>query len=507
MIKTEQFEHQRDVYLAHRDKSFYALFWEMGLGKSKLILDVASHLHSQGKINNLVVLAPNEVYQNWLSDEVPAHLAAPHIGMAFPKGNSDHDVMKQLIFLDPQYEPTKLRFMCISYDSIATLRGLEYTQKLLTMYKSMLVADESTAIKSTTAKRSKHAKQLAELADYRWIATGTPVAQSPFDIHSQIEFLSPDFWAVYGLRSTSAFKNTFGVFKLRAFSGRKFRELYSYKKLDKLHDILQPISSRLLKEDSTVKLPPKIYATRRFQLLPEQQMVYNELKTEFQAELDTNIYLEAPLAIVRLTRLQQIASGFVTVEEQVSTETKTIEASEGQLSLNVNVIKTEKKLLDLVPPDKNPRLKLLLELLEECAQNKVIVWCRFRRDVDLICDTLGKKCVRYDGKVSRKDRITALERFKDADDPARVFVGNMHAISRGLTLIIAKTVIYYSNSFSLEKRLQSEDRNHRIGQDQSVLIIDISAEGTVDNRIIESLRNKFDIAALVTGDRLREWIQ
>jgi SNF2 family DNA or RNA helicase len=86
-------------------------------------------------------------------------------------------------------------------------------------------------------------------------------------------------------------------------------------------------------------------------------------------------------------------------------------------------------------------------------------------------------------------------------------VANVHAMSMGVTLTIAKTMIFFSNSFSLEKRLQAEDRFHRIGQDVSVQIIDLVAENTVDEHVAKSMREKFDIQRLVTGDRLREWIK
>jgi SNF2 family DNA or RNA helicase len=525
MIKTPQFAHQAEVYEAHRDDHFFALFWEMGLGKSKMILDVASHLHAKGQIDVLFVVAPNAVYKNWLSQEVPPHLGAPFIAMAHSRSNSSKTQLKQLLFLDPEFEPKKLRFFCTSYDALGTERGFEFAQRLLKIHRGMLVADESTAIKSPMTVRAKRMKAIGKLAPYRWIATGTPAAQSPFDLHSQIEFLSPEFWGQFGLKTMNAFKNEFGEFTLRKISGgRQFQELKAYRRLDVLQKLIAPISSRLLKEDSTVKLPPKTYAIRSFELSDSQKKLYGQLKYEFEAELDGGMYLEAPLAIVRLARLQQITSGFVTAEERTMPHGET--QDDHQLSwdcpLNpiaqelvdndfsmgdAQVILTSRKVVDVVPPEHNPRLLLLLELLEECSSQKSIVWCRFRRDVDLITAALGDSCVRYDGAVSSADRVIALDRFRDPNDKARVFVANVHAISQGVTLTIAKTMIYYSNSFSLEKRLQSEDRNHRIGQDMPVLIIDIAAEGTVDERVIESLRTKFDIAASVTGDRLREWIR
>lgn len=533
VIKTPQFEHQQQIYDAHKDAPFYALFWEMGLGKTKLIIDVASYLHSTGKIKALVIVAPNSVYQNWISEELPKHLGCESIAMDYPKGSSERTRIKKLIFLDPEFKPDRLRVISISYDSVATDHGAEYIRKVMLLYDALLVADESTAIKSHTAIRTRTMKKLRNAAKYRWIATGTPVAQSPFDIHSQIAFLSEDFWGEFGVKTLNAFKNEFGEFQMRRVAGgRQFPELKAYRRLDILQKIIEPISSRLLKEDSTVKLPPKSYMIRRFELTPRQRKLYNEVKYEYEAELDGGLYLEAPMAIVRLARLQQITSGFVTAEARqtvcvdcaAATDAgpcpgcylvicQTCAEREGERCCDrvayqddeIRPIKIERRVVDVVSMEDNPRLDVLVDILNE-AVHKVIVWCRFTRDVDNICHTLGTRALRYDGRVGAREREEVLRRFRDPADSAQVLVANTHAISQGVTLTIAKTMVYYSNSFSLEKRLQSEDRFHRIGQDQSVQIIDIVAEGSVDEHVVKSLREKFDIQRLVTGDKFRAWI-
>jgi len=500
-IKTEQFKHQREIYLKHRDDRFFALFWEMGLGKTKVMLDVASHLYLQKKIDALLVIAPNSVYKNWLSQELPVHLAVEYSGMAYPKANNERNRIKKLIFLDPTFKSNTLRVMCISYDSISTTHGLQFTKKMLTVYRTMTVADESTAIKRPSSLRSKRAKVVGKMSEYRWIATGTPAAESPFDLHSQIDFLDEEFWAGFGMKTVRAFKNEFGEFVLRRLAnGRQFPELKRYRRLDVLHKIIDPISSRLLKEDSEVELPPKTYAVRTFEMTKKQKDLYEQVRDGYEADLDNGLRIEAPLAIVRLARLQQITSGFVTAEERVE-DTEEITDND-----QLKIFNIERQIEDIVPIEENPKLKLLVELLDEC-HHKVIVWCKFRRDVNNIMRILGHRGIKYDGTVSSGERELALNRFRNPEDPAQVLVVNIATINQGVTLTIAKTMIYYSNHFSLEKRLQSEDRNHRIGQDQPVLIIDLAAENTVDEKIIQRLREKFDIASIVTGDRFREWIQ
>jgi SNF2 family DNA or RNA helicase len=547
MIKTKQFRHQEELFQKHPDDRGFALFWEPGLGKTKQIFDVASNLHAQQRITGLLVVAPNAVYTNWLSIEAPIHLGTPYGGMAYKSAGSkkEKSLLKQLIFLDPSWDPEKLRLLVMPYSALRTDRGFEFAQKFTLIYKTMMVVDESTSIASHKTDQTVSVKKIGARCHYRWIASGTPAAEGPFKLHSQIEFLFPDFWKNYGLKSFGAFKNEFGEFEIkRGRGGKNFPELRSYRRLDKLQKMIEPISSRLLKEDSGVELPPKLYTRRVFEMSEEQRRVYNSLKYQFLAELDNGMYLEAPLAIVRLTRLQQITSGFVSAESSPSLkEDEDSFSPRGELSWNpdgdqmslpytgevydqiagvsydqmivddpfvddseVKPLKIERHVVDLVAPEENPRLQLLMALLEE-RHHKVIVWCRFKRDVEIICKTLGDKCLRYDGSVKQKERLGILNRFRDPSDQARVFVANVHAISQGVTLTIAKTMIYYSNSSSLEKRLQSEDRFHRIGQDSPVQIIDIEAEDTVDGHIINSMVEKYEIAAQVTGDKLREWIK
>lgn len=501
-MKTRPYEHQATVYSEQRWSKYFALFWEMGLGKTKVIIDVASHLFYEGKIDAVLVLAPNSVYSNWTTHEVPIHLAAPVARYRFrTKEKKERDVLKRAMFVDPRTEVLKgrLRFVAMSYDSIRTEHGFEFARRIVLLHRTMIVADESTALKNPKTEQAKAAKELASHCHYRWIATGTPVAQSPFDIHSQIEFLDPEFWKRHGIRSLPAFKQEYGVFEVRRGRGNmKFDKTVGYRRLDHLNKLIAPISSRLLKEDSTVKLPPKVYLRRAFELTAEQRRVYRELKDELIAEIDADPggFAEAALAVVKLTRLQQVCSGFVTA---------TVATEEHEMEDGTIMVEAEKQVLDVIPIEDNPRLKLLKEIVEE-MNHKVIVWCRFTRDVDNVIATLGAdRALRYDGKVRTKEREDVLAEFSRPNG-RQFLVANVHAISMGVTLNIAKTAIYYTNSYSLEKRLQSEDRFHRIGQDQSVTVIDIEAEETVDEQVVEALRKKFDIAGQVTGDRIREWL-
>lgn len=602
-IKTTPHVHQAKIYDDHRDSQWFGLLWEMGLGKSKTLSDVASHLFLRGKIQGLLIVAPNSVYAEWVNELLPTHMAAPYVKLCFRTDeHGERRVLRRALFLNPTEYGDKLRVLCMSYDGIKSANGNKLASDFVLLYKTMIVADESTAMKNPETQTAKVMKKIRASCHFAWIATGTPIAQSPFDFHSQIEFLCPDFWKRHGMKSFGAFKQQFGIYELRRAGLRAFNTLIAYRDLDRMYALIKPFCSRLTKEDSGVKLPPKTYRTISFRLLPEQRRVYDDLRKEFLAELDSGAIVEAPLAVVRLTRLQQIASGFVTTtapglppdDEEVPTIVADDAASTGDAvsddGLYEELMRTthfaavndferpqwqptpyhqgdlltvrgesidslidrsslgdpltkqirsmtppdvvdaivkraaeisaaadlstaqviprrvEKIVTDIIPPEKNPRLRLCLDLIDQAA-HKVVVWCRFKRDVENVCNALGEIAVRYDGSVKQSDRLIALSKFRDPADATRVLVANVHSISQGVTLLIAKTMIHYTRSFSPEKELQADDRNHRIGQDVPVLVIDLVGEDTVDEKLIETHIRKHDLSASVMGDRYREWLQ
>ena len=159
---------------------------------------------------------------------------------------------------------------------------------------------------------------------------------------------------------------------------------------------------------------------------------------------------------------------------------------------------------------KNNRITSLMECLEE-TDGKVIIWANYREDIKKIVESLKKaygdaSTVEYHGGVDSTLRQENIALFQEKNGPARYFVGNAQTGGYGITLTAANTVVYYSNSYDLEKRLQSEDRAHRIGQTGSVTYVDLIAEKTIDERIVKALRSKINIANEIMGEDIKEWI-
>lgn len=526
-FKTQPFKHQLAEWEQSKDLPARAIFWEQGTGKSKLIIDTIAHLYESGKIDAVIVVAPNGVHRNWVENELPVHLpektANNAIAMAYSTARAGTKYHQRA--LEQARFHKGLSIITFSYDALLTKRAKDFLNHFFKERKLLYVLDEAHYIKNPQAKRTKAILKSAKFAEYRRILTGTPIAQGAFDTYSIIKFLDPDYWKVNGFGTFTEFKHYFGIWqKQRLQSGdkREFEVLVDYRHLDKLQQLLVPISTRLTK-DEVLDLPPKLYQKRTFELSPEQQKLYRELRDDFVTWINNTdceqcggtgeiidgdyVYqcecaelpVVADLAITRLLRLQQITSGYLPTEDEDEP---------------VHVIS-----------GKNRRLEALLDVINQTG-HKVIVWARFQLDIDLIMNELSKAgvpAVRYDGKTSEVERAIAKEKFQGEravyhngqvigkepvpeDEQVKVFVGNPAVGATGLTLTAARTVVYYSNSFKLVDRLQSEDRAHRIGQTGSVLYVDIIAEDTVDERIVQALSDKLDIANQITGDELKEWI-
>lgn len=481
--------HQAEVLAHSKDLPAFAILWEMGLGKTRTAIDTAVHLYNEGKIDAVMVVAPNGVHRNWITDELPKHLppSLQNTSDFFAWESAKAATKRHQAAAETCLKHQGLAWFLISYDGVMTARGKLFASRFLKQRRVLYILDESHSVKTPGAKRTKAIVASAKWAPYRRILSGTPVSQGPFDLYSQLRFIDPDVWKRHGLGSYHIFKQFFGVWytrqQARAQNGYDpgFDRLIAYQNLDRLQEILASVSSRLTKDDH-LDLPPKVHTKRYFDLSPEQARLYSSLKSDLLVQLADPLsgeMVDGSLALTLLLRLQQITSGFV------GTETL-----EGEVHLR-----------DI--PGPNPRLSLLTDICEELTR-PAIIWARFTRDIDLIMAALGPDAVRYDGRVTDDEAAEAKRKFQAGE--AKFFVGNAQKGGMGLTLTQAKTVIYYSNSFRLVDRLQSEDRAHRIGQKDSVTYIDLVAPHTVDEHIVKALREKFDIAGQITGDKLKEWI-
>ena len=493
--KTEPFPHQLEIFEATRDLAGHALFLEQGTGKSKIAIDTAAWLYEKGEIDTVITLAPKAVAPNWTYDEIPTHLPdrVAESTLSFLWRTERAKTKAYQASLPDVLAHTGLLWVSMSYDALMTenrkgarplkglrrnFKGYEFTKELLKR-RVMLIMDESARIKNPGAKRSKRVFAASKHALFTRLLTGTPVSNSPFDVFSQLRCLDAEVWDRRGCASFAAFKAVYGdwVENIRRDTGQRFKTLISYTNLADLHSIVDAMGSRRLLTE-VMDLPDRIYQKRRFDLTTKQWSAYRALRDECMVLLDSGELITAPLAITRLLRFQQLTSNYLVDDEG-------------------GVVQIE---------DENPRLKCLRDVLEGVS-GSAIVWAKFQKDIDQIaelCAAMEVTAVTYDGRTSAADREVARNSLQDRS--ARIFIGNPAAAGEGLTLHAATTVIYYNTSFRLSDRLQSEARAFRIGQKFPVIYIDIIANDTVDEHVVRALREKVEVASIVTGDKLRQWI-
>jgi SNF2 family DNA or RNA helicase len=465
LFKTEPFEHQRKTFYLSRDQKVFALLMEQGTGKTKVVIDNSAYLYSKGEISALVVIAPNGVHRNWIR-EVDTHLPdwCEHQITYYRSGMNKKEIEA---FESVRSSKDCLKIFTFNVEAFTSPKAVHWMEKILLSNDVMLVVDESTRIKTPGAKRTKLITKFGKQVKYKRILTGTPITKNAADVYAQFKFLDPQ---ILGYDSFYSFRNQYCV-----MGGFEQRQIIAYKNLDELSRNVEGHSFRVLKKDC-LDLPPKIYQRHFVEMSERQKKMYNTMKKGFIAELEGNV-IEAPEAITRLLRLQQILCGWFPTENE-----------------RVQPI-----------DEKNPRIEALKDVLEG-IESKVIIWARFRADIRAIERLLGDLAVSYHGGVDSDARELAIDRFQK--DPAiRYFIGTPQAGGTGLTLTAAEYAIYYSNSFDLEQRLQSEDRCHRIGTKNNVTYIDIECQKSIDSKIIKALRDKKNIADIITKDPISIFLE
>ena len=472
-FKLKPYKHQLTALEKSWNKETYAYFMEMGTGKTKVLIDNMSMLYDKGKVDGALIIAPKGVVKTWYEQELPTHLPN-HIENVTVLWQSNI-TKKQQEKLETLYEiGTALHILIMNVEALSTKKGVDFAAKFLNSHSTLMAIDESTTIKTPSARRTKNIIKLGRMSKYRRIMTGSPVTKNPLDLYTQCEFLDPwilDFTSYY------AFRNRYAEMKTLHLSGRSIQVVHKFQNLNELSETLKNFSYRVLKEDC-LDLPDKVFVKRHIALTPDQRKIYEEMKKQAIAHMNGKV-ASTLTVLTQLMRLQQITCGHFVADDGT---TQAVSSN---------------------------RLRELMDVLEE-TEGKAIIWAHWQRDVNSIIETVNKvygpgSIVDYYGVTPQEERQPNIKKFQD-DPRCRFMVGTPSTGGYGITLTAANTVIYYSNGYDLEKRLQSEDRAHRIGQKKTVTYVDLIAEDTVDEKIVQSLRKKINIASQVLGEELKEWI-
>ena len=468
--KTEPYEHQRNALNESAEKTQWAYFMEMGTGKTKVTIDNLSYLSLKGLVNAALIIAPKSVYSIW-ETEIQTHMP----------NEVKHQIYKWNIDKPKDYEKLNrfeyLRIFLINVEALSTKRGVDACKDYLIKNKlNFVVLDESTTIKNKSAKRTKNILGLRPLSHKRRILTGSPITKSPLDLFTQCQFLSPE---LLGFGSYLAFRNRYAeMTDIPVGSGRYISVPKYYKRLEELEIKLRQFATRIRK-DQCLDLKPKVRQKRYIELEGESKNIYNRLRTSALAIVEDST-ISFSNKLTEIIKLHQVCNGFTKDDDG--------------------------KMLRL----HDQKVKALHEVIEE-TDGKIIIWANYLWNIHEIIHSLKSRygeesVVSIFGEVGVADRKKAVELFQN-DSKVRFFVGNPTTGGFGLTLTACNTVIYFSNNYNLEVRMQSEDRAHRMGQKGSVLYIDIVAKNTLDEAIMKSLVNKGQIAAKTLGEEdLRNWL-
>jgi SNF2 family DNA or RNA helicase len=472
---TEPFPWQLKGFLLSRDRKAFALLMDPRTGKTKLTIDNFCYLFEQKRIDAVLILCPKSIKSVWV-DELEAH-APPRVPlsvMVYKAGASPNAKIRLSNFVTVQ-EPNTLQILIANTTALSSKNVEAMCARFVTRRKGrvMIVVDESTEIKSHTSKRTRAAYRIRKEAEYRRILTGTPVTQGPLDLYSQFFFLDR---SILGYDTYTAYKNSVAIFDGYFLRG------YRKPVMRQIAEMIKPHSIRVRRDQVFKNLVEPLYIKHRVDLTPEQRRMYDELKENLITEFEGKD-LSAAIILTQLQRLSQISGGFMKLDGE--TEERPV-------------------------PGGNPKIDALLDRLTG-ETGKVIIWARFQPEIRLIRDTLAKEygretVVDFYGGTSESNRTRNRKAFQDPSSPVRFFVGHVEAGGQGLKLSAADMMIFFSNTYSLEKRTQAEARTEDSQRTARTTYIDLVAHKTVDTTVLAALRSKKAVADLITGDNVKSWL-
>lgn len=468
-FKTQPRPKQMDALNKIYGNKASALFMDMRTGKTKVIIDFASAMRMQGDADRVLIVCPLSIRKNWLR-EIAVH--AP-----FPIDAYLLDTGKPKDFERWFGTPHDFKWLLVGVESLAAGSAIKYAERfLLSGIKTVMVVDESSKIKSHNTTRSLNCVSLGRMAETRLIMTGTPIAQGPMDLFMQFEFLDPD---IIGMGDYYSFRNQYAI-----MGGFKDKQILGYQNIEELMEIIEPFVFQVRKDDVFPDAPPKIYIRRDIKLNPEQERLYKQMKKDKRVDTgDKKLVIQNVLE--KMLRLQEITGGIITYE--IPEDKREQKGPKFYREYIAGV---------------NPKMEELLECTEE-YNGPTIVWCAYKEEITLVVDKLREKygvdqVVELHGGIDEHNRdINVNVLFQNRR--ARFLVGNAATGGMGLTMSTAEIEIYYSNTFNYIDREQSEERAFGPDKKNGTIIIDLVAEGTVDEHIFEALTQKRDVSEYVRG--------
>jgi SNF2 family DNA or RNA helicase len=478
--------HQRVgvAFLTHTRRAL--LSDEMGLGKTVQLIEAAKRLEQDGSLP-LLVVCPNSLKWNWERElkrwwpevrvEVVAgsaskrrktlqRVAAGEIDVAI----INWEALRLFSRLAP-FGSTRLQ-TCKLCDELSTKApsSCERCEKELNAIAwGTVIADEAHRAKESSAKQTRALWQVARQAKYCFLATGTPVANSPDDLWSLMHTIAPDEWP-----AKSRFIERYCLASYNPFGGLDVVGLHPATK-DEFFRILDPRFIRRTKVQVIKDLPEKIYVTRSVEMSDKQAKAYEQMEKGMVAEIEGGMTMSFN-GLTVLTRLLQFASAYATLTD------------DGER---------------VVLMDPSSKIDALLEIIEETDGESMVVFAVSKQLVKLTSDRLTKKGIAHGvvhGDITGEARQDEIDGFQAGEFP--ILLATVGSIAEGVTLTRAQTCVFMQRSFSLIQNRQAEDRVYaRVNDIHGAMVIDLVSHGTVEERTFELLREKADRLEEVARDK------
>ena len=456
-----QFEALRYIVRRSQGKIPYAgLFYEMGTGKTKIVVDSSRILNWK----KILIIIPKTIGVSW-KKEIAKNLDKPYRIIDATKGTTRKRA--ELIADSLNYQKYNGRsFVLVNYDAIRIKAMFEV---LNSIEWDAMILDESTYVKTPKAQRTKAAIRLGQAAGFRMVMTGTPITNNYLDLYAQLKFLDP---SILGIPTYTAFKATYAI-----LGGFEQKQVVGFKNVE---DLLEKVKNHSLicMIDDCLDLPEKMPPIIRSVSLddyPEVKAAYNNMRKSLMHEFDDGNITTAKNVLTKLLRLQQITSGFLTDDEG-----------------NINSF------------GQSPKITALLEFINEIADDEsVVIWARFLHDIDEIERAISPygKVGKITGSITGEDRDKIINDFEDGK--IRFLVATPRTCGFGINLVSARYTIWYSSSFSLEERYQADARTYRSGQKRRTFFIDLVCENTIDELILTAISKKSDLLDYVMSSSKR----
>ena len=450
ITKYDAYPYQLDALRAVKSLTYAAIFHEQGLGKTKIAIDLMLTWLNEDIVDTVFVITKKSLVRNWC-DELESH------SYITPKVLSRDRRLNSIALNSP------VLIYVMNYEVVST--NLNLIQQFLRTCRVGSILDESQKIKNPETNLSMCFHSISTKFERRVIMTGTPVANRPYDIWSQIRFLD-----------NGASLGEFGEFKSSLDIPTNSNSDSNYSgRLVCVLDQIKHFSVRETKQTAGIQLPNKEILTHKIELAPLQSKIYASYRERMSYELRATLSVDnAEVILKRLLRLVQCASNPVLVDETYN--------------------------------EYPAKFLKLLKILDDITNkgSKALIWTGFIKNIGW----LNKELTQYQpqlihGQMSVHKRNESIRKFK-TDKNCRILLATPGAAKEGLTLTVANHAVFFDRSFSLDDYLQAQDRIHRISQTDECFVHNLIAQNTIDEWVDTLLNAKFQAAQLAQGDISKE---